>query len=200
MKKQVIFIHWWVDRSNYKDFLECLEQKDFDPYNYNEKKKRWNRNLDKLLWESYEIYRPEMPKKDYANYDEWKIMFEKVIPFLRKDYILLWHSLWASFLIKYLDENLLNIKPEKVFLVAWAFDDSEDELLWSFKSDQKLDNLTKIQDKIDFYFSKDDFVILFDDYYEFKKLLPNAKYNIFEDRWHFLGNEFDELISDIKKY
>jgi len=30
-----------------------------------------------------------MPKKDYANYDEWKIMFEKVIPFLRKDYILL---------------------------------------------------------------------------------------------------------------
>jgi len=29
-----------------------------------------------------------MPNKDFADYEEWKVMFEKVVPFLKDEVIL----------------------------------------------------------------------------------------------------------------
>jgi len=38
--------------------------------------------LKEDVGEDFEVFMPEMPNKDFADYTEWKIMFEKVFPFL----------------------------------------------------------------------------------------------------------------------
>jgi predicted alpha/beta hydrolase family esterase len=59
--------------------------------------------------------------------------------------------------------------------------------------------LKNIQEKITIFFSKDDFVVPFEHIQDYKNVLPNASYNIFEDRGHFLQEDFKELIEEIKK-
>ena len=39
MKKQIIYIWWWVSRGNYKNFFDFLEKIEFNPYE--EKRKKW---------------------------------------------------------------------------------------------------------------------------------------------------------------
>jgi hypothetical protein len=46
-----------------------------------------------------------MPNPMNARYNEWKILFKKIVLLLDDNVILIGHSLGAIFLVKYLSEN-----------------------------------------------------------------------------------------------
>ena len=196
-KKQILFINGWVSKSNYINYMDYLEKLEYNPFKIKEKSWRHTFTLD--LWNDYEVINPIMPNKGFADYNEWKIMFEKTFQYLRNDVILLGHSLGATFLIKYLNKNNFPKKIKKIFLIAWAFEDDDLEVLWNFNFDKKLKNLKKHENKLVFFQSKDDEVVLYSDLEKFRKIFLTSKYHIFENRWHFIWKEFRELLSEIKK-
>jgi len=198
--KQVVLVRGWEVKENYKDFYEYLENLEYLPYEF--PWKRWYKSFKDLLLENYFWIIIPMPNSDFADYKAWKIMFEKIIPYLKDDVILVGHSLGWTFLTKYFEEEKtekLFKKVKKIILISPASRDIPGDLIWSFEFDKNLKNLQKIQNKIIIFFSKDDFVVPFNHLEDYKKVLPNAKYRIFEDRGHFLQEDFDELIEEIKK-
>ena len=198
--KQIVLIRGWESKENYKDFYDYLKKEKFDPYK--EKTRRWNRNLWNTLWDDYEVLEIPMPNRHFADYKAWKIMFEKIIPYLKDDVILVGHSLGWTFLTKYFEEEnaeKLLEKTKKIILVAPWFKDDEKEVLWNFNFDKDLKKIKKIEEEITIFGSKDDFLVDFSDIEDYKKVLPNVKYKIFENKWHFLQEDFDELIEEIKK-
>jgi predicted alpha/beta hydrolase family esterase len=199
MKKQVILVKGWEAKENYKDFYDFVEKEVYNPYKL--KTKRWNKNLWEILWEEYEIFSIPNINRYFADYKAWKITFEKIFPFLENDVIFIGHSLGWTFLTKYFEENNRILeKTKKVILVApWFRDNKIWGLLWTFNFDKKLENLKKIQDKIIIFGSKDDFLVKFIDIESFMNVLPRAKYKIFENKWHFLQEDFPELIEEIRK-
>lgn len=67
-----------------------------------EEKKRRRMTPQEQLPE-FKVIKPEMPNKDMARYSAWKLWFEKHLPFLDSEkLIVIGHSLGAIFLIKYL--------------------------------------------------------------------------------------------------
>lgn len=197
MKKQVVFIHGWDSKENYIDFFDYLEKFEYKPFE--DKILKWKHTFEYDLWVDYEVFMPDMPNKDFCDYEEWKIMFEKVFKYLKNDVIIVWHSIWWTFLLKYLNENNFPVTIKKIFLVAPAFKDSNMEVLGNFNFDQRLTTFKNYEDKTVFYHSKDDGVVPFADLEDFRNILPSAKYNIFENRGHFIDSSFPETINDIKK-
>ncbi len=199
--KQVVLVKGWEAKENYKDFYDFLEKQEFDPYK--EVKKRWNRNLWETLWEDYEVLEIPIFDKYFAEYKSWKIMFEKVLPYLKWDIIFVWHSMWGIFLAKYFEEennkDLLQ-KTKKIILIAPPFKDSNFEKLWTFNfKNLEFKNNSKIQEKITILGSTDDFVVPFEDIEDYKKYLPNVSYRFFDHYGHFLWEKIPELIEEIKK-
>lgn len=196
MKKQIIFIKWWEAKENFENYLDYIKKMDFDPYE--EKQKKWSDFFQENLWENFEVLTIPMPNKGFADYDSWKIMFEKIFSYLKKDYFLVWHSLWATFLIKYLSENKIEKSPKNIFLLAPAFEDDEKEKIWTFNfSDLK--SFEKYQEKSYFLHSKDDFVVDFWDFLKFKNIFKNANFIEFENKNHFLDKNFDEFLDLLRK-
>jgi len=195
-KQQILYINGWDSRENYKDFIDYLNKLEYDPYK--EKFKFWRHTFVKDLWENYSIINPSMPNKNFASYFEWKIMFEKTFQYLEDEIILLWHSMWATFLSKYIDENDFPVKIKKIILIAWAFKDIPWDVIWDFNFNKKLLNFKEYEHKIIFYHSLDDNIVPYSHIEDFRKVFPNSEYNIFEDRWHFIDETFPELIERIK--
>lgn len=198
MTQQVILLRWWTPKENYKDYYDFLEKYEINPYE--EKKQKWSDTLQKDLWERFEVLEIIRPNKDFADYKARKIMFEKYIPYIQDWTIFVWHSLWWSFFLKYFENNPFLLKKfKKILLVAPAIDDSDIELLGCFKPDLKFTNLNKYQNKIVVFASKDDFIVPFKQIKILQEKLPNINYKIFENKWHFLQERFDELLTEIKK-
>ena len=168
-----------------------------------EEKKRWRKTLEKDL-SNYQVIKPEMPNKEMACYKIRKLRFEKHFPYLTgEEIILVWHSLWAMFLLKYLSENKFPKRINQLHFVSAAIDDKGlpewDNYLWDFEC--KIENIKTIQDQCDkiwIWHSKDDPVVPFNHSERLAKELPNANYMIFEDRQHFNQEHFPELIETIK--
>jgi predicted alpha/beta hydrolase family esterase len=195
--KKIFIIWWWVDASNYKGFEEYLINEEFNPYE--EKVLWWKDNLQTDLWECFEVIKIPMPNKFFAEYKYWKIMFQKATPYFSDKNILIWHSLGWSFLLKYLEENSLE-NISQIHLIAPAVFDSEDELLWSFKFDEKLEKFKRFENIVNVYHSKDDDVVDFWDCLHLQKALEKSNFEIFENVGHFIFEEhIEELVRNIKK-
>lgn len=202
MEKQILYIWGWVAKENYKDYQDYISQIDINPYQ--EKFLNWSKTLwEKLTDFEYLVF--DRPNSDFADYQAWKIIFEKYIPFLKNDIILIWTSLGWSFLLKYLSENKLNIKISKLFLIAAALDSTPEEKIWSFAlSQENEDNLKNLEVKnniwkIYLYHSKDDDCVPFYQFLELEKFFPDAEKRIFDDKKHFWQEtRILELENDIK--
>jgi len=77
--QQVLFINGWDSKDNYESFIDYLEKIEYNPYEI--PKMKWRHSLAKDLWDDFFVINPEMPNKDCACYEEWKIMFEKTFPY-----------------------------------------------------------------------------------------------------------------------
>ena len=146
----------------------------------------------------YEVIAPKMPNKSNAKYVEWKIWFEKLLPFVRDDIVLLGHSMGGVFLAKYLSEEKFPKKIKATFLVAPPYNIDEGRALVEFVLPVSLENFERQGGKIFIYHSRDDYVVAFSELSKYQKVLPKAQFKIFEDRGHFSQEEFPEIIEDIK--
>lgn len=194
--KQVVVIHGGDAFDKYEDYIKYLEG--FELTEERLRKKGWKDNLQKDLGEDFDVLTPRMPNSMNARYKEWKIWFEKIIPLLDKEIILIGHSLGGIFLAKYLSENTYPKKIKAVFLVAAPYNTVSYHPLVDFNIELSLDNFSKQAGKIFFFHSKDDKIVPFDNFKRYKKELPEAETRVFTDRGHFNSESLPELVEDIK--
>ena len=191
---QVFFIHGGDSFDSYDRYLTNLKNRQLDNDRLF-KKARWSSNLAKDLPE-FDVLYPSMPNSSNAQFSEWQIMFEKLIPFFADDVRLVGHSLGAMFLAKYLQNHPLGQKVSQLHLVAGGFNLEE---YGSFELNS-VDRLFESARQIYIYHSQDDFVVPFAEIEKYKHDLPAAQYFEFADRNHFLDEEFPELLQNIKDF
>ncbi len=201
MKKQVLYIHGGDSFGKYEDFLQDLRTKTVrDPFGI-ERKSIWVENFRENLGD-LEVLMPKMPNSQNAQYEEWKIWFERYFEFLRDDVVLVGWSLGGMFLAKYLSEENFPFKIKAVYLLAAPSGEFTDELgnnCASFKfSMENLVNLTRQAEEVNVWHSEDDFVVPFEEFELYKKFAPEAKFVSFTDKNHFLIPELPELLDSIK--
>ena len=200
-KEQVVFIHGGETFKKYGEYLEILKSWEYKPSF--EIKKRWKNSLEERLGEKYEFHQPTMPCKYNAKYKEWKIWFEKVWNYLGDGVIFIGYSLGGTFLLKYLselDNNKINKKVKAVILVAPAVQKEVngydlDTFVLDYEKVKKLDNY-----KITIYHSKDDPVVPYADAEILKNFLPKSELITFNDRGHFMMEEFSEIVEKIRGF
>lgn len=197
--KQVVLIgggETWPDRDAYLQFLKGMK---VDPYEV--KSDGWKKNLQLDLGEEYEVLRIGMPTPLNAKYDEWGIWFEKYLPFLREDVVLVGHSLGGSFLVKWLAENRLPAKASSLVLVAAPFvsyDRCEDGLVGFATAG--IDNIMESVKDVTLFQSTDDEIVPMENAHLYVQNLEGAKIKEFHaDRGHYIFDEhFPELVAHIK--
>lgn len=196
--KQVVFINGAVPRENFDSFHSFLREREYNPYE--EKIENWNKTLGEKLGDDYEYLRAPLDDLDFANYLDWKIMFEKMFPYFHDEIILVTTSLWSSFILKYIWENEFPVKIKKLFFVAPAIRSTPHEKLWSFEFDLEYNyhKITRFADLIYIYHSQDDKLVPFEQWLELKSYFPEAIFREFQDKWHFYNEiELPQIVEDI---
>jgi len=196
MKKQIIFIHGGNSFDSYDEYLGYLKETEFTIDWFN-RRKRWIDDMTNKLENEFQFFMPQMPNKNNAVYEEWKIWFEKMLPFVNNDVIMIGHSLGGIFLVKYLSENNYPKKIKKIILVAPPHNNTLG--VGSFKIEKSLDNISKQCDDIQLFQSEDDPVVPASEAQIYKKDLPEINLHIFKDRGHFMQETFPEIIEEIEK-
>ena len=204
MKQQVVYIHGGESFKNHDDFLRRLQTQELWHMKESETGKKWTGRLADDLGDDYEAIMPPMPNKQNAKYEEWSIWFERHFPYLQDGVILIGCSLGAMFLGKYLSENELPFTPGAVVLMAglWRvsdvpaalYKDCEDFLV----TPATVATIAKTYKNIIIMHSEDDFVVPFSHGEALAAAMPQAEFITFEDKNHFLVEEFPELVERIK--
>ena len=197
IKKQIVVIHGGNTFDTYEEYLNYLKnyKLNFDRL----KAEGWKETLDEKLGEGFEMISPEMPNSANAKYSEWKIIFDKLIPFLEDTVVLVGHSLGGIFLAKYLSENKFPKKILAAYLIAAPYDDKDSEdSLGDFVLPATLEKFEKQGGRIFIYHSEDDPIVPFVDVGKYAKALPKAEKNVFKTNGHFMQKEFPELIESIQ--
>ena len=185
-KQQIVVIHGGNTFDTYRKYIDFLKSYKIDIDRLGEK--RWKENLAEGLGKSFDVILLKMPNPTNAKYKEWKIMLERLFPFLTDNPILLGHSLGGIFLAKYLSENKFPKNILATFIVAAPY------RMGNFILPKNLSKLRKQGGKIFIYHSKDDPIIPFSDFEKYKRDLPEAKAMVFRNRGHFGQTEFPEII------
>ncbi len=192
MKKQVLIIGGGEVFKKYSDYLGYLREYEINSLE-NTDFQDWKRKLGEDLGEKFEVIYPKMPCKVNAKFLEWKIWLEKYFPFLKKDIVLIGHSLGAAFLLKYLAKNKFPVPVSQLHLVAAPIGIKGD-YLGSFKPPKNLANVEKAAKKIFLYHSKDDPIVPFSNFEELSIRLPSAKKFVFQNYGHFIIEKFPEIL------
>jgi len=197
--RQIFVIHGGNTYETREEFLEYLRTEPVELSRL-KPKQDWKANLQNTLGEDYEVYLPQMPNKQSANYEEWKLWFERIIPLMSDNAILVGHSLGGLFLAKYLSEETFPLQLRGVFLIAPPFDyDTESsKSLASFALPETLSAFADQVKMIQLYHSADDTVVPISNLAGYQKALPYARASVFADRGHFNQESFPELVADIK--
>ena len=166
-KIKVIFIHGGDSFDSYEKYLENLKE---SPVKWNQKNLKWKDTLEEFLGSDYQVYQLSMPNSNNANYEEWRIQFDKIQDFLDEKTVLIGHSLGGIFLAKYLAERKLPCRISQLHLVAAPF-----EKVGSFILPSSLDLIEQSTNQIYLYHSQDDFVVDFGELAKYQKHLPKAQ-------------------------
>lgn len=191
-------IHGGMTFKNESDYLHYLKSKEVSTIS----KPYWEADLEKKLKNKFEIIRPRMPLSDNAKYRDWEILFERYIPLLRKDYILIGSSLGGIFLAQYLSENKMPKKALSVYLVCAPFDGdlTSEDLVGGFKLKKDLSLLEENCKNLYVMFSEDDDVVPVSHSEKYRSKLEKAHILIYKDKvGHFTVPKFPEIIKLIKQ-
>lgn len=197
--KQILIIHGGTTYQDYAQYLDNLKKK-VPKLEWIQYRKDWKNELQEQLGNKYAVYLPTMPNKTNAQYNEWKILFERIVNLLDNNFILIGHSLGAIFIVKYLSENKILKTPKKILLLGTPYDNEsmEEEPLYSFLREKNLKNLKKLSEKLYFYQSKDDFIVPFENIKRYQEALPGAYFRKLKNYNHFLVEKIPELLIDIE--
>ena len=147
-----------------------------------------------------EILRPKMPFKDYANYEDWKVHFERYIEKVENEVILIGSSLGGIFLMKYLSENIYPKKIISLYIVGSAFDGTGRKYIAGcFYLPKDLSRVEINCKNINLLFSVDDDIVPIFHAEKYKEKLPSASIFKYPDiNGHFKIKEFTEIITMIR--
>ncbi len=197
-KIQIFIIHGGMTFKSKKDYLRFLKTREVST----EEKIRWTDEfLKKSLGKKFEIIKPRMPLQDDAKYKEWKSHFERFIPQLRNNIILIGLSLGGIFLAKYLSENKFPKKILSTYLICPPYNNSlpGEDLVGGFKLKSDLSLLEKNSKNLYLMFSKDDDVVPIAHAGKFRNKLKNANFIIYKSKnKHFKISKFPEIVKMIK--
>lgn len=200
MKQQVVAIHGGTSFDTYDDYIAFLRTREVNL----EKLMQcddWRSSLFDELGDDYEVLVPKMPNGTNVKYLEWCIWFERCLPFMRHDVILIGHSLGGIFLAKYLAEHAVPITIKATILIAAPFDKTLTvESLTDFVLPETLDALVQSGGKIYLIHSKDDPVVPYEEVEVYHRLLPQSQILSFDDRQHFNQKHFPELVELVKSF
>ncbi len=194
--KQIFIIHGGQSFSSYSAYISNLKSKsiEYECLKYSQRWREWiAQNMPRA-----DVLLPNMPSSDNAQYEEWKIYFEKMIPFFRKDVQLVGHSLGAMFLAKYLQNYPLSHPLRRLILIAGVYDKKVSGESNSFLP-LKTDRLYLSAQEIHLFHSEDDQVVPYTELAKFQADLPSAITHSFIDRGHFIDPTFPELLKILKQ-
>ncbi len=200
MKNQILFVHGGHAYSTYEEYLKVLKTTPIENI-FSEPPTRWHQMLRTTLGNGYAVCTPQMPNKQNAVYEEWKIWFERHIELCNDDVILIGHSLGGIFLAKYVSETHFLVKISSLHLVApvATFEGRRATGTTSFSFDfSQLYSQAKLIKNIHIYHSVDDSVVPYSHALQYHEILPHSKLHTFENRGHFLQDVFPELIQEIR--
>lgn len=197
-KLQIFMVHGGSTFKNQKDYLNYLKRQSVSI----EKTPKWAvEYLDKELGKKFEIIRPRMPLAENAKYKEWKIYFERFIPLLKNNIILIGNSLGGIFLAKYLSEHKFPKKILSTYLVCPPFDNTApgEDLVGGFKLKPNLSLLEKNSKNLYLFFSKNDPSVPISHAEKYRNKLKKAKIIIYKNKnGHFRVPKFPEIVKMIK--
>lgn len=192
-KLQILMIHGGMTFRNERDYLHWLKTRKVSI----KKRPYWEADLEAKLGKRFEIIRPRMPRQDNAKYKDWKIAFERYLPLLRKNPILIGSSLGGIFLAKYLSEHRLSKKALSAYLVCAPFDGtlSTEDLVGGFQLKANLSLVEKNCKNLHILFSKDDDIVPVSHAEKYRKKLKKAHIAVYKSkRGHFNVATFPEII------
>ena len=194
--KQIVIVHGGSSFNSYENYLDNIKnsQLHYERLLWAQKWREWLAQTTT----GYDVLLPDFPNKQNAQYEEWKIYFEKLLLLLGSDVQLVGYSLGAMFLAKYLHGSPLSSPVRRLVLVSPCYDNESIEDLGSFRV-MSATGLEKSAREIHLFHSKDDPVVPFTELAKFQCDLPTAKAHIFEDRNHFFQPTFPELKELLKK-
>lgn len=198
-KTQIFIIHGGNTFRNNKDYLHYLKTR---PISLEKRIRFYDDYFDKTLGKNFEIIRPRMPLQDFAKYKEWEIYFERHIPYLRNNVILVGNSLGGIFLAKYLSEHTFPKKILSTYLICPPFDNSlfEESLVGGFTLKSDLSLLEKNSRNLYLLFSKDDDIVPVSHAKKYANKLKKAKIIIYKSKnGHFKISTFPEVVRMIKR-
>ena len=193
-RRQICIIHGGTTFESTEDYRQDLLNSSVD-YERLLHAPNWKIWLSEQL-PDVDVLLPQMPNKQNAQYDDWEVLFEKILDFLTSEAILIGYSLGGIFLTKYFIDNPTDKKFEKIILVAPPYDDETNESLSDFKLSTAvgLEDATK---EIHLLFSRDDPVVPISELDKYERDLPEARVHVFDAMSHFFNPEFPELLNII---
>lgn len=202
MKKDLILVGGGLSFRDRDQLLEYYKNKDIDQVWGD---RFWHEWLMWSLESRFNFIKPSMPTKDNADYEVWKIIFEKYLNKVTSDEIVfVAHSLGTIFLMKYLVENGINKTIKQLHLVASIVsndfqpaDDVENTATFSFDIKQ-ISKLKDYCEQIHIWHSKDDAMCTFKNAEFIKQEIPESLLHVFEDRGHFISSTFWELFDELR--
>lgn len=194
---QVVFIDGGMTFSNRENYLDFLKNSEVSL----EDEDTWNEGsyLEESL--ENEVVRVDMPCRDNARYEEWRITFENYIPLLSDQIILIGLSLGGTFLAKYLSENKFPKEIVSAYLIGTPYDDDliGEELAGDFTINSELTLIEENCNNLTLMFSKDDDIVPLRHADKFREKLSDAEIITYESiNGHFQVRELPELIGKIK--
>ena len=191
-------IHGGMTFKNQKDYLSYLKNKEIKL----DKKPRWTEEyIDKELGKKFQIIKPRFPLQDNAKYEDWKIWFERYIPLLNNNVILVGGSLGGIFLAKYLSENKFPKKLLSVYMICPPFDNTilGEDLVGGFKLKSDLSLIEKNCKDVTLMFSADDDCVPVSHAEKYRNKLKDSKIIIYKSKnGHFKISKFPEIVKMIK--
>ncbi len=163
----------------------------------------WKRSLATDLGSDWEVYQPTMPNKQNADYQAWKIWFERFTPYLSDGAVLMGHSLGGMFLAKYLSEEPLAIRPGAVFLLAAPEGeyppqrDGNDCASFCFAA-EAAKALTTHGAPVEVWHDTTDPVVPVAAAAWYQAHVPGVQVRLFTGKGHFLGDSFPELLAALR--
>jgi predicted alpha/beta hydrolase family esterase len=194
--QQILFLHGGDSFSSRSAYLESLNARTLD-YERLKYHPRWREWIATQLPDD-DVLTPTMPNSDNAQYDEWVIYFEKIIPLLRDNFTIVGHSLGAMFLAKYLHTHTLARKAQKIIMVAGQYGLSPDDDTGSFTvtSARGVENSTL---SVHLFHSSDDPVVPYDSMAKFHADIDGSHVHPFSTRGHFIDTTFPEMLDLLKQ-
>ena len=179
-------------KEQYLEWLKSPESNfSFFKSNYNNNNKNWKYILKSIFnAENIQFIEPIMPSKTNAQYEDWKMTFEKILPFINPNSILIGYSLGSLFLTKYLAENKVAYKL--LFLLAGGLEKNNN----TFKTPDNLDFINNTSTFV--LHSANDSIVPFSSSEELtQKLTVTKRYQPYlGDMDHFFG-PCDDLVDYI---